>query len=138
MMNQVFHSWDEVSGEIRDFTLPAPEQAMLDKLWEKLGNSAATGIMVLDLADLWDACENHSDGQEVGTDRKHAVTSNGTHLVSARFGRDKQYVVAWHPEDQDISRDTITAVMTVIQGEDDGDDEEFTKLLAEVNEKLSG
>lgn len=131
MRNQVFAMWDEVGGDVQEFTLPAANQKLLDQIMDSLPDTDAQRVIV-DLADLWNAEEKHSDGLEVGTARTHLTISNGTHLMVSAFGRDMTYAVAWHPEDQDAQRDTLIAFSK--EGEIDEEDEEDLRLADLIRE----
>ncbi len=128
MRNQVFAAWDEVGCEIEEFTLPAMNQGLLDAL-----PAATSPRVVLDLADVWRAEEVKT---EIGHERVHLTLSNGTHLLIALFNREQKYAIAWHPQDQDAQKETMTAVMVGLIGEIDDDDPEETKL-AELIEEIS-
>ncbi len=133
MRNQVFVTWDEISDDVEERTLPAENQRMLDMVLDKLPPAEATRI-AMDLMDVWNA-EEHS--LEVGSSRTHLTLDNGTHLMASTFDDGRhEYALAWHPKDQEVQRDTLTAFSKWGQMEEgfDEEDEEAVRLADLINE----
>jgi hypothetical protein len=119
-----FFNWDEVGGESEPYSLP-------DEIWEAA--KVLPPAQLLDLADVTRA--GGIEGVEVGYSRSHYALSNGAHLLTALFGRDRQYGVAWHPTDEKAARDTIEALN--MAGEADEEAMALLPLSREIEKLLN-
>ncbi len=105
-MNQVYLLWDECCNEIQELRLSPENCAVLATLRRA---AALSSQVAMDLIDLW---FSEATKQEVGYKRQHRTLARGTHMLSARFGRDKEYVIAWHPQDPDTQRVDLDAFLS--------------------------
>lgn len=126
MRNQVFITWfDEESQE---FTLPAMNQGLLDALPD-----STNPRVFLDLIDVWHQEEVRG---EIGNERAHFTVSNGTHVLISEYDGGRKYVIAWHPTEQDIQRETVEAVATALTCDVyDEDETEESDLVREIAQK---
>ena len=121
MRNQVYTKWDENTDEIEEFTLPAVNQTILDTL-----PATTPGMVFLDLADVWHAEET---GEEISHERTHFTLEDGTHVLVAKFNRNQQYAIAWHPDEMEKSVKALEALRVVITNSN-------TNLVNEITKKL--
>lgn len=132
-MNVVFHKWDEASDKVRQFRLP-PRRADIIK--------SLPPSIILDLADLW---HNSKSGVDTGHSRSNITLSNGTTLLTALYGcegDERKYVVAWHPDNQTVSQDTVKAYSMAWRDDIDSDTDDVIaerdrlfNLIKEIKQK---